>query len=58
VPTPDGPVELAWRKEDGRLVYRLKVPDGYRVEIDNRSGLTPVAAGETPNMELNAPLSP
>ena len=58
VPTPDGPVELAWRKEDGRLVYRLKVPDGYRVEIDNRSGLTPVAAGETPNLELNAPLSP
>ena len=58
VPTPDGPVELAWRKEDERLVYQLKVPKGYCVEIANRSGLTPVAAGETPNMELNAPLSP
>jgi alpha-L-rhamnosidase len=40
VPTPDGSVELAWRKEDGRLVYRLKVPEGYRLDIDNRSGLT------------------
>ncbi len=40
VPTPDGSVELAWRKENGRLCYRLKVPEGYRSEIDNRSGLT------------------
>jgi len=47
VPTPDGPVELAWRKENGRLVYRLKVPKGYRVEIDNRSGLTLVKEGGT-----------
>jgi alpha-L-rhamnosidase len=40
VPTPDGSVELAWRKQDGRLVYRLIVPEGYRLDIENRSGLT------------------
>ena len=47
VPTPDGSVELAWRKENGRLVYQLKVPKGYRVDIDNRSGLTLVKEGGT-----------
>jgi alpha-L-rhamnosidase len=40
VPTPDGPVELAWHKENDRLVYRLAVPKGYRSDINNRSGLT------------------
>jgi len=59
VPTPHGPVELAWLKEDGRLVYQLNVPAGYRVDIANDSGLTLVAAGKKlPNLERSTALSP
>ena len=39
MPTPDGPVELSWRKQDGRLRYRVVLPAGYTVRADNRSGL-------------------
>ena len=38
IPTPDGPVELRWHKDDRQLIYRLRVPPGYRVRIENRSG--------------------
>jgi alpha-L-rhamnosidase len=38
VPTPHGPVELRWHKDEGRLVYRLSVPPGYAIKIDNQSG--------------------
>ena len=38
VPTPDGPVSLSWRKEGERIVYALKAPAGYRVEVENLSG--------------------
>jgi alpha-L-rhamnosidase len=38
--TPDGPIELRWEKQaDDRLVYRLQTPPGYRVTIENDSGL-------------------
>ena len=37
----------AWRKENGRLVYQLKVPNGYRSDIDNRSGLALEIEGGT-----------
>lgn len=46
IPTPDGPVELAWEKQGDRLIYRLVVPDGYEVEIDNASGQTMVAGSD------------
>jgi alpha-L-rhamnosidase len=39
LPTADGPVELRWRKEGGKLVYEATVPAGYTVRIENRSGL-------------------
>ncbi|MBK8974457.1 MAG: hypothetical protein IPM29_00880 [Planctomycetes bacterium] len=39
VPTPAGRVELAWRRADGALRYRLAIPAGYTVAIENRSGL-------------------
>jgi alpha-L-rhamnosidase len=42
VPTPDGPVELRWRKEDGKLVYQLTAPAGYAVDVENRSSLQAV----------------
>ncbi len=38
LPTPDGPVTLQWRRHDGQLDYDLQVPDGYRVELENRTG--------------------
>jgi len=38
LPTPDGPVELSWWTEDGRLAYRVKTPAGYRVTVENQSG--------------------
>jgi alpha-L-rhamnosidase len=42
LPTADGPVELRWRKEAGKLVYQIAVPAGYTVRIENRSGLQAV----------------
>ncbi len=42
VPTPDGPVDLRWRKEEGKLVYQLSVPAGYTVAVENRSNLEAV----------------
>lgn len=37
VPTSDGPVELAWRREGERLLYRCTAPAGYEVTVENRS---------------------
>ncbi len=38
MPTPDGPIELRWWKDENRLAYRPSVPDGYEVEVHNLSG--------------------
>jgi len=37
-PTPDGPVTLRWRVEQGRLRYQLTHPAGYQVTTENSSG--------------------
>ncbi|MGO8676928.1 MAG: hypothetical protein ACLQVX_13780 [Limisphaerales bacterium] len=39
LPTPDGGVELRWRRDGARLRYRVGVPSGYTVNVDNRSKL-------------------
>jgi alpha-L-rhamnosidase len=38
-PTPDGKVELRWRKGGGKLRYKIATPAGYTVRLDNRSKL-------------------
>ena len=38
-PTPDGKVELRWRKDGDKLRYQVGVPCGYAVRVDNRSTL-------------------
>jgi alpha-L-rhamnosidase len=38
IPLVDGELELRWDQDQETLRYRLGVPEGYRVEIDNRSG--------------------
>jgi len=43
VPTPDGPIQLRWWREDGRVAYHLAKPGAYQVTIDNRTG-RPLAA--------------
>jgi alpha-L-rhamnosidase len=37
VPIEDGCVELNWERRENRIRYSLKVPEGYRVYIQNRS---------------------
>jgi alpha-L-rhamnosidase len=37
LPTPDGRVELRWRRDDEKLRYKLSVPAGYTVRVENRS---------------------
>ncbi len=39
VPTPDGPVDLRWRKDGEKLRFQVIVPAGYSVEVDNQSRL-------------------
>jgi alpha-L-rhamnosidase len=43
LPTPDGPVQLQWRKAGDHIAYQLRVPAGYQVTIANRSGKKLVA---------------
>ena len=38
LPTPDGPIQLRWQKEGDKVLYRLQVPAGYQVELDNQTG--------------------
>ena len=40
LPTPQGTVELAWRKTGNQLAYHLLTPTGYQVEIQNSTGRT------------------
>ncbi len=42
MPTVDGPVELRWRKEDGKRVYQVTAPAGYTIKTENRSTLPAV----------------
>ena len=42
MPTPDGFVTLRWRKEGGKLVYKIDVPAGYTIKTENRSSLAAV----------------
>lgn len=39
LPTPEGRVELRWRKDGDRLRYKLLMPAGYQVNTTSRSGL-------------------
>lgn len=39
LPTPDGAIEISWRKEAGKLLYRATAPPGWKVEVENRSGV-------------------
>jgi alpha-L-rhamnosidase len=37
IPLADGALKLRWEKGNNTLRFRLSEPDGYRVQIDNRS---------------------
>jgi len=39
IPTADGPLEISWRKSGDTLEYSCLTPEGYSVEVENRSGL-------------------
>jgi alpha-L-rhamnosidase len=38
MPTPQGTVRLHWWRENGKVLYRLAIPEGYQVEIVNATG--------------------
>jgi alpha-L-rhamnosidase len=42
LPTPDGPVELRWRKDNTTLLYQVSAPAGYRIQVNNLSRLQAV----------------
>ena len=39
VPVPEGAISLRWKKEDDKISYRLDVPAGYGITVENKSGL-------------------
>jgi len=39
MPTEDGFVVLSWRKEGNRISYKARVPAGYTLKVENRTGL-------------------
>lgn len=44
VPLPGGAVELSWKKQGKSVQYRLKVPDGWRFEVEAGEGIEAVPA--------------
>ena len=48
VPVEDGVVELVWEREGKKLCYTLKVPENYRVKIENPGSLELVSHSDTP----------
>ena len=38
MPTPDGGVRLEWWREGELIGYRVSLPEGYRVKVENASG--------------------
>ncbi len=38
IPLPDGSLELSWRKSAGGLEYRVSLPSGYQVTVENLTG--------------------
>lgn len=40
LPTPDGTVAVRWRKDGNTLAYRIDVPAGYHVEVENPAEIT------------------
>ncbi|NLE60541.1 MAG: hypothetical protein GX616_19520, partial [Planctomycetes bacterium] len=43
VPAPDGGVTMRWWREGEKTLYRLSVPAGYRIEVENLTGKELVA---------------
>ncbi len=39
IPTPEGPISLSWRRDGEKIEYDLQMPEGYKAEIRNDSGL-------------------
>ncbi len=39
LPVGDETIELKWKKKNGKIVYSLNIPDGFHVEIVNKSSL-------------------
>ncbi|MFD0712169.1 hypothetical protein [Paenibacillus sp. GCM10027626] len=39
LPLGDGAVHLEWSKVDGRVEYRIDAPPGYKVKVENLTGL-------------------
>jgi hypothetical protein len=39
MPVGDKIVSLEWEKKNGAIVYKLQIPDGYKANIVNHSGL-------------------
>ncbi|MCE5271327.1 hypothetical protein LLH00_08575 [bacterium] len=39
LPTPDGEISAAWIKRGGRIEYRVQLPAGYSLSVENNSGL-------------------
>jgi alpha-L-rhamnosidase len=40
IPTPDGAVQVQWKKAGEKFTYKLTTPPGYRVEVENLTGRT------------------
>jgi alpha-L-rhamnosidase len=39
IPTPDGPITLKWRMSSSGITYACRAPKGYKVEVENATGL-------------------
>ena len=38
-PTPDGEITVGWWKRNGSIVYRVQVPAGWKLTVENNTGL-------------------
>jgi alpha-L-rhamnosidase len=42
MPTPAGPVEVRWRREGTKLLYRVGVPAGYTLQVEHEGDIEPI----------------
>jgi hypothetical protein len=38
IPFDEGPISMGWWESDGKIEYRIQVPAGYKVRVENLSG--------------------
>lgn len=57
IPVDESYIELEWKRSDSQILYSVKVPPGYKVNVENESSSVPVRSTVTMNPVFLFPMS-